>query len=497
MPPAEYPSDEDDISVTSTAASVQLEEYEINTILAQRTFEGLNQYLVRWEGYPDERCTWEPEDNFCDPTTLKEWRVKSAAIARGDRPKFDVKALEDRISALEQASLERKGRRRAKRFRLGLLLSEEDNGAHEHEEDEPDSLFDFIDDSPVLEDKGQSAGGPPARGNETRTTSQPKPTNLQRQKQSSGSERRKSSQSGVSSGPSSSTGRGPLKASSGISPPPSIPPSSRSNIPTGAAHRAKQLGKRTAPPSAIGISTRRRINAATRMRARQQKGNTSDKPHLFRNLSSQWRYEKATRREPTPDITKLDLRKPEEWLSPYERSERSAPIRSDGLWNHRNNDNSDSLFIQQDEPTPTRFEEPSPIGRSDERSFGGSRRRASLDGKDMRNRPSLQPKLMPGRMYTNRGRFWDLGEVLVTLRFGPDGQDVGEVRICNLNRVQKHQIVDLKERGVIDVWFQNTCIVQEYGMLCEGVGSIPFSPPSCFRFFLRYALPIHRSHTNF
>lgn len=110
----------DDISITSTADSNKKDEYEVGEILSELQFKDGIRYLVRWEGYPLERCTWEPRDSFYDTQTLADWERKKAAIAEGKVAAFDVKAWENYLKDLEKAKNERKRRRREKRIRLGL-----------------------------------------------------------------------------------------------------------------------------------------------------------------------------------------------------------------------------------------------------------------------------------------------------------------------------------------------------------------------------------------
>src|SRR5438034_5054871 len=95
---------DDDISITSTVPSEPKDEYEVEAILAQRTFAVGEMYLVKWVGYPYERCTWEPGDSFCDPRSLEEWRETADAIARGDKSPFDVRALEIKYTVIEDAT---------------------------------------------------------------------------------------------------------------------------------------------------------------------------------------------------------------------------------------------------------------------------------------------------------------------------------------------------------------------------------------------------------
>lgn len=492
MPPAAcYSDDEDSISLTSTTSSDQQEEYEVETILSQRTIEGTEYYLVKWEGYPYERCTWEPEESFCDPITLKEWREKSAAIARGDLPEFDVQSLEDRACALEQASLERKGRRRAKRFRLGLLLSPTDDNKDEQEEEyEVDSLFDSVDENEPSRPQNKSKKPPTQRS--TQPTSQPRSTS----QKTAGVKRL----SAVDNRKKSNFPRSPLEGPGrGLSNPEPYRP-----IPK------RQLAKRTNLPPAIGISAGASKNSISRIRQRKEHSFDPTDParvKMFKNLSSKWRYEKATRREPAPDISQLDLRRPGEWLTSSGGS--NVPARS-GLWNHNYN-GPDSLFVEQDGPMPTMFEEPRFIGGSPtttlgERSSGGLRRQISLDGGNTTNRSqqrnpeqetplgaqrksslefsyssttALQMGEKPpfrqypsqgdvvGRKFGAQGRYWDPGEVLVTIRFGTDGREIGHVRLCNLDLRTKRQILDTKEGKNIDIWFRDTCTIEQYSLICE------------------------------
>jgi hypothetical protein len=39
-------------------------EYNVEHIVAKRTFRGKTQYLVKWAGYPVEENTWEPEHHL-------------------------------------------------------------------------------------------------------------------------------------------------------------------------------------------------------------------------------------------------------------------------------------------------------------------------------------------------------------------------------------------------------------------------------------------------
>ena len=153
-------SDDDSISLTSTVASVQKEEYLIEGIIAERDNNGIMEYLARWEGYPDERCTWEVREHFTD-ITLLEWETQKMRVARGYAQPYNVEALLDRVEEWISATKQRKSRRRAKRLRLGLPVSpleetntDENESYEEVEEASSDEEYDL--ESPVSRNSTKS-----------------------------------------------------------------------------------------------------------------------------------------------------------------------------------------------------------------------------------------------------------------------------------------------------------------------------------------------------
>ena len=117
--------DRDDISITSTAPSAAQDEYLVEEILAERTDTGVTEYLVKWDGYPEERCTWEPRSSFQaeeepEGPALLEWRTRKMRLDRGLQKPYNVEALETKVEAIEDAKRKRKDRRWAKRKRLGI-----------------------------------------------------------------------------------------------------------------------------------------------------------------------------------------------------------------------------------------------------------------------------------------------------------------------------------------------------------------------------------------
>ena len=153
-------SDDDSISLTSTVPSEPKEEYPIEGILAERILDGTTRYLVKWEGYPDERCTWEPGTSFQDDQTFHDWQNRKMRISRGLDLAYDVGGLEMRVESWIEATKKRKTRRRAKRFRLGLPVHSEsegdnsnDDAAEAPEEDSSDS------DEPMKKRRGSLKSG--------------------------------------------------------------------------------------------------------------------------------------------------------------------------------------------------------------------------------------------------------------------------------------------------------------------------------------------------
>ena len=58
-------------------------EYEVETILDSRLCHGKLEYLVKWEGYPSEDNTWEPEGNLTNALPfIQEFHKKHPSAPR-------------------------------------------------------------------------------------------------------------------------------------------------------------------------------------------------------------------------------------------------------------------------------------------------------------------------------------------------------------------------------------------------------------------------------
>ncbi|OTB01590.1 hypothetical protein M426DRAFT_14341 [Hypoxylon sp. CI-4A] len=120
------PGGEDDfdtISLTSTDPGDQDEDKEwlVENIFAEQPHPerpGESQYLIKWDGFPMDQCTWEPTEHL-GQGLLEGWERRKSAVEAGELEAFD---LEIWYSACREKD-ERHERRNAKRKRLGLKLT--------------------------------------------------------------------------------------------------------------------------------------------------------------------------------------------------------------------------------------------------------------------------------------------------------------------------------------------------------------------------------------
>lgn len=390
-------SDDDDISITSTVGSEPQSEYEVESILAQKSFLDGEAYLVKWAGYPLERATWEPEESFCDPNTLVEWKRKTAS---GEHALLDVDvdALARRIKEIEDAKLGRHRRRRAKRIRLGIPVSPsaDSYGTGCDSQDSDSDLDSFIvDDDLDVEREGEEEGwqslqkkkhrlsgnsakhgagmaAPPSRHGVP--SSQPQGSasllslstefpNKKKKGDASSAVRPPATkcQSTQSSKPSSPVKRVQtsknlqknyaqsqtrpilkLQTSSSTDPPSNPFPCPAQGQPPSSS-TPKGSAKKTIPQLLGPSIPTGPANKSVSIRARKQKGR---QPNFFRNLSSKNRYERAMHRDLTPDIRQLDLRAPSQWIASQINK---APVSESPSRLHSSH-NSESLFVEQDSP---------------------------------------------------------------------------------------------------------------------------------------------------
>lgn len=121
-------SEDDSISLTSTIVSDgDGLEYAVDRILAEWETDGVKSYLTKWDGYPEERSTWQLRDTF-NPgeagghDVFKEWQERKMRIARGYEKPYDIDDFERRQAKLEKEVNDRKARRRRKKARLNRIV---------------------------------------------------------------------------------------------------------------------------------------------------------------------------------------------------------------------------------------------------------------------------------------------------------------------------------------------------------------------------------------
>ena len=143
-------SDEDSISLASTASSEVVEEYNVERILDEQMDldTGVPSFLVKWENYPLHESTWEPAENFSSDIMLNHWRRRKVLIEQGREKPFDLQNFYELEERARNQQEERKERRAAKKLRLGLVnrstrdggrrMSTADIGAEDLEESSAD-----------------------------------------------------------------------------------------------------------------------------------------------------------------------------------------------------------------------------------------------------------------------------------------------------------------------------------------------------------------------
>lgn len=116
-------SDDDTISITSTAPSEHdpEEEFNVQGILAI-SVDG-SHYLVEWEGFPIHQSTWEPIDEL-GIELARMWEERKEEEASGKLEPFDVEGWEATVEAVKAAKADRHFRRNRRRQKLGLPQTE-------------------------------------------------------------------------------------------------------------------------------------------------------------------------------------------------------------------------------------------------------------------------------------------------------------------------------------------------------------------------------------
>merc|ERR1711872_431845 len=124
-------------------------------ISKRRVRQGTTEFLVKWKGWSQKYCTWEPEENILDPRLIQQFQQK----VQSDK----AAALKQKQQRLHQNQLQSKD----KRDHLG----EEDSGS-DFEEDSKQSLSERL----HLKRRTQTAKRPPTFLTQTSSGRRPKAT---------------------------------------------------------------------------------------------------------------------------------------------------------------------------------------------------------------------------------------------------------------------------------------------------------------------------------
>ncbi|KAG9236133.1 hypothetical protein BJ875DRAFT_240872 [Amylocarpus encephaloides] len=115
------PQDEDDsISLTSTVDSEHSTDHEflVSCILAEKIEAKKKKYLIRWDGYPEERSSWEPSETI--PLGIcSDWNASGNS-------KFDVDGFEQRQDEIADQKEHRRKLREAERQRRRNLIPDDE-----------------------------------------------------------------------------------------------------------------------------------------------------------------------------------------------------------------------------------------------------------------------------------------------------------------------------------------------------------------------------------
>ncbi|KAI2617420.1 hypothetical protein GGR54DRAFT_206520 [Hypoxylon sp. NC1633] len=116
--------DADDISITSTDPGDnedEEKEWIVDDLYAERPhpdISGEKQYLIKWDGFPLDQCTWEPVENL-GPGLLSQWEETKKEVEAGTRQPFNIAIYHEALKEKERRHI----KRNEKRKRLGQPLT--------------------------------------------------------------------------------------------------------------------------------------------------------------------------------------------------------------------------------------------------------------------------------------------------------------------------------------------------------------------------------------
>ncbi|KAI9647203.1 hypothetical protein NHQ30_003586 [Ciborinia camelliae] len=130
--------EEDEISKLSIESTDEEQypsdyEYTVERILAQKSLDGQQLYLIRWDGFPEEACSWEPRKNILHKAIIDAWKARRIRESQGLDVPYDVGKLETLKKTAEDSKARRHRLRREKRKRQGIAMSPDESDADDGE----------------------------------------------------------------------------------------------------------------------------------------------------------------------------------------------------------------------------------------------------------------------------------------------------------------------------------------------------------------------------
>lgn len=258
--------------------------YGVERILAERKKGERMHYLVKWQGYSEEECTWEPPENFNDPRTLEEWQER---LDIGDTlDEEGITALQKRMDAYIDLQDEEDRVGVSKRRRLVNGHKRRESSSPSSDSDTPmrsqrPQVSNTSTSNPLVDDRIRHFKSPATAA----SPSLPPRPKVQPRRQSNP---KKGDPGNIPMGAVSST--------------PTEPPfkcASTSDPPVQQQHLLKDVV--SAPKTAPKIPDP--AKRTTEKRAGER----------FKTLQHRNRYAKSLRQEGVPDISRMELKAPEEW----------------------------------------------------------------------------------------------------------------------------------------------------------------------------------------
>lgn len=88
--------------------------YAAERILKERTKDGINQYYIKWRGYPSCWNSWEPEENILNSEILPLWEEAKKKKKENEKETVKVSAKKRQRESTSKEYIPRKSRSRSK-----------------------------------------------------------------------------------------------------------------------------------------------------------------------------------------------------------------------------------------------------------------------------------------------------------------------------------------------------------------------------------------------